>query len=431
MYPKLVKVGSATVHIYRVPHASTASGFAFTVGWTDEQGAQRRMQRADEQKALFLARDIAGKISAGKSMATHFGPQDREELLALRNLVKPHGVPVLSALKEWSRANELCPGRILAACEMYAQREGTAKAKAILVPLVVQAFIEDLNADGKRATLTYGSKLGAVSKAFALRELHSITAEEWTAYLRTFATKSTRNDRRKRIITLCIWARRKGYLPKHGELEIELTNSVNEGSTTISILTPKEFAVLLEFFRLHFPQYLAGLVLAGFCGLRSAEVGGKEEFAEPRQRWSHIHLGKKMLKVTSAKTNTPASRLVPMSEAAVQWLKLCPQDKDDPYCVPWRCFEYAHRLSTRRNLNWPKNALRHSFISYRVPYVKSKPQVALEAGTSVAKIDSNYRFPLTEEDGEEWFSLTPARCAEIVASLPLPEAQNVWNEMTV
>jgi len=33
-------------------------------------------------------------------------------------------------------------------------------------------------------------------------------------------------------------------------------------------------------------------------------------------------------------------------------------------------------------IEWPRNVLRHSFISYRIATVKSADQVALEAGNS-------------------------------------------------
>lgn len=40
---------------------------------------------------------------------------------------------------------------------------------------------------------------------------------------------------------------------------------------------------------------------------------------------------------------------------------------------------------------WKKNALRHSFISYRVAAIQSVAQVALEAGNSPQMIFRHYR----------------------------------------
>ena len=56
----------------------------------------------------------------------------------------------------------------------------------------------------------------------------------------------------------------------------------------------------------------------------------------------------------------------------------------------------------------PENCFRHSFISYRIAAMDgNKPQVATEAGNSVAEIDRRYRVPLTKGEGEAWFSLRP------------------------
>jgi len=64
-------------------------------------------------------------------------------------------------------------------------------------------------------------------------------------------------------------------------------------------------------------------------------------------------------------------------------------------------------LSTQLKIGWPRNVLCHSFISYRLPIVKSAEQVALEAGNSPAIIFKHYRELATEEDAQQWFGITP------------------------
>jgi hypothetical protein len=53
------------------------------------------------------------------------------------------------------------------------------------------------------------------------------------------------------------------------------------------------------------------------------------------------------------------------------------------------------------------NALRHSFISYRVAQIQDVPQVALEAGNSPAMIFGHYRELVTADDAKKWFSIQP------------------------
>src|ERR1035437_9604251 len=56
---------------------------------------------------------------------------------------------------------------------------------------------------------------------------------------------------------------------------------------------------------------------------------------------------------------------------------------------------------------WKHNALRHSFISYRLAAVPNTAQVALEAGDSPQMIFGHYRELGRAADGEKWFGITP------------------------
>jgi len=64
-------------------------------------------------------------------------------------------------------------------------------------------------------------------------------------------------------------------------------------------------------------------------------------------------------------------------------------------------------LAKSLGIAWPRNVLRHSFISYRIAIVKSADQVALEAGNSAAIIFKHYRELTTEDVAREWFSILP------------------------
>ena len=56
---------------------------------------------------------------------------------------------------------------------------------------------------------------------------------------------------------------------------------------------------------------------------------------------------------------------------------------------------------------WKHNALRHSFITYRVAQIKNVAQVALEAGNSPEMIFEHYRELVTADAAKEWFSVMP------------------------
>jgi hypothetical protein len=90
-----------------------------------------------------------------------------------------------------------------------------------------------------------------------------------------------------------------------------------------------------------------------------------------------------------------------------------------PHCVAY-LYELLRELAPKAEvtmkeqnhkakLQWKPNALRHSFISYRVASIKNVAQVALEAGNSPQMIFSNYRELVTEHDAEKWFKIMPSK----------------------
>ncbi|MEY4939589.1 MAG: hypothetical protein RIQ93_1324 [Verrucomicrobiota bacterium] len=60
---------------------------------------------------------------------------------------------------------------------------------------------------------------------------------------------------------------------------------------------------------------------------------------------------------------------------------------------------------------WPHNALRHSFASYRMAIVTNAAQVAEECGHSVQVMKTHYRDLVTKKDAEAWFAVMPASAA--------------------
>ena len=56
---------------------------------------------------------------------------------------------------------------------------------------------------------------------------------------------------------------------------------------------------------------------------------------------------------------------------------------------------------------WKRNALRHSYISYRVADTKNVAQVALEAGNSPQMIFQHYRELVQPKEAKAWFAIEP------------------------
>ena len=73
-----------------------------------------------------------------------------------------------------------------------------------------------------------------------------------------------------------------------------------------------------------------------------------------------------------------------------------------------RYFAAQKRAASGAGLPWKANALRHSFISYRLARTKDIAAVALEAGNSPKMIFAHYRELCTEVEAADWFGILPA-----------------------
>lgn len=401
-YPKLIKSGSAVVRVYRTKHARMASGFVYQVAWT-VAGSRKLRQFADEAAALEEARLRAGQLAAGRIDAATIGRPDMDELRAARQIVGK--TPLLAALKEWAKASEITQGQLLAAAEAWRAKHAPS-FKRIKLSAAIRDFIRQKDRAGKQGSRTYGSKLKKLTDHFTADPwLDDITTRQLSTCYATLEDAVSRNDYMKKAGTLWNWARSNQHLPAGLPLALEAVERSDEGETEIGIINADDFTKTLEWTRTNYPEHLAAVVLAGFCGIRSDEIHGKRKNRDLRQTWEDIHLDRKFVRVTVVKKNTPANRFVPLCDAAVEWLMLSDNRKGDVCCA--QAMEKMRAIWKKKQFDLPKNCLRHSFISCRLAVTNNKAQVALEAGNSAAQIDKHYRVPLTPAEGAAWFAVRP------------------------
>jgi integrase len=172
------------------------------------------------------------------------------------------------------------------------------------------------------------------------------------------------------LFRFCI---KRKYLPKDAVEEIESVQQQREDSCEIEIFTPTEMAEILSVSR---PEMVPWLAIAGFAGLRSAEIC--------RLDWSEINLVERHIEIKASKAKTAARRLAPITDNLALWL--APYAKSSGALTNfeswWNQFskiaaavtarrkDAAEALgkdpSTVRKFAWKHNALRHSFCSYRL-----------------------------------------------------------------
>jgi integrase len=126
------------------------------------------------------------------------------------------------------------------------------------------------------------------------------------------------------------------------------------------------------------------LAIGAFAGIRTAEVC--------RLDWSEVNLERKLIEIKKGKAKTRSRRLVPITENLALFLEDLSQSSGPvwPHSVSTLC-KAMTRAGKDSGVKWKHNALRHSFISYRVAKVKNVNEVVMEAGNSPDMISKQYR----------------------------------------
>jgi len=61
----------------------------------------------------------------------------------------------------------------------------------------------------------------------------------------------------------------------------------------------------------------------------------------------------------------------------------------------------------KANVAWKKNALRHSYASYRLAECADASRVSLEMGNTPQMVFRHYRELVKQADAEKWFGIVP------------------------
>ncbi len=388
----IIRHQSASVPIYAYEvHGKVRYTVAFYM-----DGRRHRRMFTDLDEAKREAKLAAEKIQRGLQSNNDLRPAEREAFLVAQRILKEIDVPLVPAVEEYVRCRKVLGDvPLLAAVEEFARRTRGVKL-GVSVPEVSAELIGVKRQDG--ITDTYATQLsntfGLFEKAFP-GPIMLIRAEQIDAWLREGdLAPVTRNNRLTLIRLLFNFAKQRNYLPRSEASEADAVIKVKPGATETEIFTPEEFQKLL----LAAPHRLIPLLAIGaFTGLRAAELS--------RLDWKAVNMKRHMIELRAGQAKTASRRIVPISDNLAAWLEFTDQegmvipDKD--------LFRQATALARKQGLRWPRNVLRHSFISYRVAQIQDVNQVALEAGNSPAIIFKHYRELVTEEAAGEWFSISP------------------------
>ena len=196
------------------------------------------------------------------------------------------------------------------------------------------------------------------------------------------------------IKVLFSFAKAQNYLPSEKATAVELIQQVRVKLDDVTVFTPDEMTTLLHSAS---PELVPILAIGAFAGIRMAELN--------RLDWNAVDLDRRFIEIRAGQAKTASRRVIPISDNLAAWL--APMKRKGKIVRTPDLQTFVPALARALKIDWPRNVLRDSFISYRIAIVQSADQVALEAGNSPSIIFKHYRELATPDVAEKWFSILP------------------------
>ena len=387
-----VKAGSAVVPIYRTAGKGRVR---YTLSYYRD-GRRMRKIFNDLEDAKREALFVAQRIQSGMQHVTDLKPHERDTFKAAEALLEKLGIPLYAAVEDYVRARTLAWSESLSVMAMeYGKMFGKIVRRAT-VPEVVAELLKIKEQDG--ASVAYLGQLRTTLNRFATKfsgHILEVTGPEVDAWLRSLNIAAvTRNSMLRCIKVLFSFAKAQNYLPDEKNTAVEQMQQVRVKSEDTTLFTPEEMTKLLHNAP---PDLVPILAIGAFAGIRMAEL--------ERLDWKAVDLERKFIEIRAGQAKTASRRVIPISDNLAAWLT--PLERKGKIVRTKELQTHVPALARALKMEWPRNVLRDSFISYRIAIVQSADQVALEAGNSASIIFKHYRELTTPEVAEKWFSILP------------------------
>ena len=279
-----------------------------------------------------------------------------------------------------------------------------ASEKSCTAAQLVNELIAAKKADGvsERHLQDIRSRLSVFAEKFNGQMVATITSREIDTWLRSLPVAPlTRNHYRQVVVLAFNFAVRAGYATANPAAHAAKAKVVGEAP---GILSVSEVARLLEAAS---PELLPYVAIGAFAGLRRAEL--------ERLDWSEIDFESGLIEVTAQNSKTAQRRFVTIQPNLREWLLPLRQHKGN--VTPQNCFRelFEQARAAAGIVEWPENALRHSFASYHLAHFKNAAATALELGHHDSRITfAHYRELVKPKDAERYWNIRPAATEKIV-----------------
>jgi integrase len=392
-----IGTGPTKVRIYTI---NRKDGYdQFTLAWK-EGGKRRTRCFSCMDEAKMVGQQVTVRLINGFTDTCEATRRDLDILRHCERTATEFGVTLAAAIEEWASARRTAGSiplsdavRFYAAnrADLFPTRSNVQAAAEFSVSLkrkgVSDIYVRNATASLKRFTDAVSGNIADVTVTDINRFLDGLKK----------LGPVSKNGIRRNIITLFVFAKKQGYLHPDRKTAAEQTESFKEPETEIKIFTPEEMQSLL--LTAH-ARILPLIAIGGFAGIRSAEVA--------RLEWQDIKWDRGHIEIAGKKAKTAARRLVPLSDNLKAWLAPW-RGETGPILTITDASGALGDTAVKAKIpgGWRQNALRHSYISYRVALTGDVARTSLEAGNSPRMIFRHYREIVDEEATKAWWSIHP------------------------
>lgn len=393
-FPYLVKVGSSSVTIYR---QTKPSGDYYILSYY-LGGKRQRPTYANFEEAKIEAEAKAAQLARGDVDAVQLTGRDRLVYGRALDAISATGLALDAVAIDYAAAHKLLEGHSVTTAARFYMRHHGDGIKPKLVSEAVDEMIDDKRASGLSdvylADLRY--RLGSFSDRFKCK-VHELAPDDVREFFNDLKLEARGfNNFLTTLRTFLAYSKNHGWISKDTDL-LAAIGKRKQSKATVEIFTHEQIAALLKCASDDLRPCLA---IAAFAGLRMEEI--------VRLSWDDVNRRPGFIEVEADKAKTQRRRLVPISNNLKSWLR-CNSEQEGmlwPHSRPFY-WEAIADTASRAKVTWKQNALRHSFISYRLAEIQKADQVALEAGNSPQMIFQNYRELVTPAQAVEWFAVCP------------------------
>jgi integrase len=290
--------------------------------------------------------------------------------------------------------------RVVEACRYYADH-------VLKIPLSI-CFMDALNEflseklektslENHRTLRYYIGKLGIHN----LEDMNPHCIEKKIQALKM--SPRSKNNCRGAWKTFLVWCKSKRYIDPSFD-PLESLKPQRTKTQEIQVFTPEEMQLILDHSH---PKILPLIAIGAFAGVRTAQIN--------RLSWKDVTDSHIVIPYSVSKTRRHLVPVHPNLQSILHHFR-----RRSGQICPFRNVSHefekivARIHNTGRDFQWIRNGLRHSYISYRVAWIKNIDQVALECGNSPQQIRQSYlqvRLPdgrvVAEDLAQKFFSLLP------------------------